>query len=81
MIESQLDCRFGCQPVITNETAGDALITPSADCYWHLTDLVLGPCPHNLRDLRVRLGMDRHLFAVVWYKKNGSQLLVVEQMK
>lgn len=47
----------------------------------NLTDLILGPCPHNLRDLRVRLGMDRHLFAVVWYKKNGSQLLVVKQMK
>lgn len=54
-------------------------------CRWlllaNLTDLVLGPCPHSLRDLRVGLGMNRHLSAVVCYKKNGSQLLILEQMK
>lgn len=35
----------------------------------NFTDLVLGPCLHSLRDLEVRLSVDRHLSVFVWYEE------------
>lgn len=62
--------RYGRQPLIRNETDDYSIRRPTK-LLNNLTDLVLGPCLHSLRDLEVSLSVDRHLFVFVWYKKRG----------